>query len=35
MLKKIKSIRTVLNLIIFASLCVTAWDLSLVRSVNW
>lgn len=35
MTKRIKAIRAVLNLIIFASLCVTAWDLSLLRDVNW
>lgn len=35
MTKRIKAIQTVLNLIIFASLCVTAWDLSLLRDVNW
>lgn len=33
--KKRNTFQTVLNLIIFASLCVTAWDLSLVRDVNW
>ena len=35
MTKKVNAIRAVLNLIIFASLCVTAWDLSLLRDVNW
>ena len=35
MIKKVNAIRAVLNLIIFASLCVTAWDLSLLRGVNW
>lgn len=35
MAKNTKTIRTILNLILFASLCVTAWDLSLVSDVNW